>query len=184
MSKTIFFPIVLSLLLAWFSGAGGADLSKFDQPLLITSSGQSAEVQLASVLAKRAGLDASVVKTAGPSDLQGRKTLVLVLGASLKGLGAAGIDAAQEKERVKLLITAAQNQNIPILCMHLGGEARRGQLTDQLIEEFLPSGQMAIIVKSGNKDGIFSIICTKHNIPLVEVDRTADALTPFKNAFN
>ena len=156
---------------------------KFDQPILITSAGQSAEVQLASVLSKRAGLDATLIKTALPADLKNTKTLVLVLGASLKGLGAAGIDPAEEKKRVRGLVEAAKNLNIYIICLHLGGEARRGQLTDQMIEEFLPYGKMAIIVKTGNKDGLFTSICTKHSIPLVEVERTVDALSPIKKAF-
>jgi len=164
-------------------GNAAGELVKFDQPILITSAGQSAEVQLASVLSKRAGLDVTLNKTATPSDLKQAKTLVLVLGASLKGLGVAGIDAAEEKARVKHLVEAAKNLNIDILCLHLGGEARRGQLTDQIIEEFLPYGKMAIIVKTGNKDGLFTSICAKHGIPLIEVDKTVDALAPFKNAF-
>ena len=76
----------------------GQDLPKFEQPLLITSAGQSAEVQLASVLAKRAGLTYSLSKLATGQDLGESKTLALVIGASLKGLGAAGLDIDQEKE--------------------------------------------------------------------------------------
>jgi len=179
-----FISLVLMAIPVLFSENIGAPPAKFEQPILITSAGQSAEVQLASVLSKRAGLDAVLVKAASPRDLKNTKTLVLVLGASLKGLGAAGIDAADEKARVKGLVEAAQNLDIAILCLHLGGEARRGQLTDQMIEEFLPYGQMAIVVKSGNGDGLFTSICAQHNIPLIEVDRTIDAIAPFKNVFN
>lgn len=155
----------------------------FEQPLLITSAGQSAEVQLASVLAKRAALSSTLVKTAAPEDLANSKTLILVLGVSLKGLGAAGMDKAQEKERINSLVLEAQAQNIPILCLHLGGEARRGSLSDEFISTFLPYAKMAIVVKSGNKDRIFSKICGEHDIPLIEVDRTVDALEPLKQAF-
>jgi len=155
----------------------------FEQPLLITSAGQSAEVQLASVLAKRAGLTYTLSKIATSKDLENIKTLVLVLGTSLKGLGAAGLDTAKEKARVLLLLTEAQKKNIPLLCLHLGGESRRGQLTDEMIEDFLPFAKMAIVVKSGNKDGIFSKICKEKNIPLIEVEKTVDALEPLKQAF-
>ena len=71
----------------------------------------------------------------------------------------------------------------PLLSLHLGGEARRGQLTDQFISEFLPSSQMAIIVKSGNFDGLFSKICEENNIPLIEVEKTVDVLAPLKETF-
>jgi len=155
----------------------------FEQPFLLTSAGQNADVQMAAVLAKRAGLNYTLSKLAAPKDLENMKTLALVVGASLKGLGAAGLDMDKEKERVSALITAAQKANIAILCLHLGGEARRGAQTDELVEEILPLAGMVIVVKSGNADGIFSKICQAKNIPLVEVEKTADALTPLKNAF-
>ncbi|HUU37840.1 MAG TPA: DUF6305 family protein, partial [Candidatus Desulfaltia sp.] len=50
----------------------------FEQPLLITSAGQNAEVQIAAVLAKRAGLDYFLSKRATPEDLETVKTLVFV----------------------------------------------------------------------------------------------------------
>jgi hypothetical protein len=155
----------------------------FEEPLLITSAGQNAEVQLAAVLAKRAGLDYILSKLATASDLENTKTLTLVLGASLKGLGAAGLDVDKERERVRALVTESQKRNIPILCLHLGGEARRGQQTDDLIAEFLTWAKMAIVVKSGNNDGFFTKICQAKNIPLIEVGKTADALEPLRKAF-
>ncbi len=111
------------------------------------------------------------------------KSLLLVLGTSMKGLGAAGLDTSKEMQRVKGLVEAARAQNIPILCLHLGGEERRGPLSDEFITTFLPSAQMAIVVRSGNKDGLFSKICQQQGIDLVEVDKAVDALEPLKNAF-
>ncbi len=155
----------------------------FEQPILITSAGQSAEVQLASVLAKRAGLEAALSKLATVEDLVNKKTVILVLGASLKGLGAAGLDVDEEKKRIRSLIEEAEAQNIPLLCLHLGGAARRGQLTDDLITSFLPNAQMAIILASGNKDGLFTRICAENNIPLLQIEKTIDALELLKKAF-
>jgi hypothetical protein len=186
MRKSIVFVLALSFLLTLVALANknvGEDLPQFELPNLITSVGQSADVQMASVLAKRAGLNSVLKKTAAVPDLEGIKTLTLVLGASLKGLGAAGIDVDQEKERVRALISEAQKRGIPLLCLHLGGEARRGQLTDQLITEFLPLSQMLIIVKSGDHDGLFSKICKENNIPLIGVEKTVDVLAPLKDAF-
>jgi hypothetical protein len=42
---------------------------------------------------------------------------------------------------------------------------------------------MVIIVKSGNFDGFFSKLCEENNIPLVEVEKTVDALASLKEAF-
>jgi hypothetical protein len=168
---TIFISVVT---LFSFAEKTEESLPRFEQPALFTSAGQSADVQIGGVLAKRAGLMATLSKNATYQELGDKKTLVLVIGVSMKGLGAAGLDLDQEKTRVRGLIEEAQRKGIPLLCFHLGGEARRGELSDQMIEACLPYAQMAIVVKSGNKDGLFTQICTQKNIPLQEVDRAAD----------
>jgi hypothetical protein len=155
----------------------------FEQPLLITSAGQNAEVQIAAVLAKRAGLNYSISKQAGPQDLANVKSLVIVLGASLKGLGAAGLDMDKENERLSSLLAAAQKDRLPILGLHLGGEVRRGAQTDELVARILPLTRLVIVVKSGNADGFFTKICGAKNIPLIEVEKTADAQIPLQKAF-
>src|SRR4030042_2091354 len=105
---------VVFFILSWFSFAlltmpanGQQNEEIFEQPLLITSAGQNAEVQIAAVLAKRAGLNYTLSKQATAADLESMKTLVLVLGTSLKGLGAAGLDVDTERERVSALLAFA-----------------------------------------------------------------------------
>ena len=183
MKKLFCIPLALftSVLLA--GGLLFAEESSFGEPALITSAGQSAEVQLANVLAKRAGISFTLIKRAEPKDLEGIKTIILVLGVSLKGLGAAGLDMNQEESRIGALLDSAKSKEIPILCLHLGGEDRRGDLSDGLIRLCLPHTQSVIVVKSGNKDGLFTSICGENQIPLTEVERTANALAPLKNAF-
>jgi hypothetical protein len=161
----------------------GAQTALFEQPALITSAGQSADVQIASVQARKAGLQTILVKSAGPTDLAAAKTLVLVLGASLKGLGAAGLDVEKEKGRIKALLDWAKAKAVPVLALHLGGESRRGDLTDEMVAEYLPFARMAIVVKSGNKDGLFTRICREKNIPLKEIDKTLDLVEALKQAF-
>lgn len=157
--------------------------AQFEQPLLITSAGQNAEVHIAAVLAKRAALNYTLSKLAEPRDLANMKTLVLVLGASLKGLGAAGLDMDKEDKRVSALVAEAEKNQVPLVCLHLGGEGRRGQQTDDLISRILPHARLAIVVKSGNADGIFTKICQANKIPLIEVDKTAEAQAPLQKAF-
>jgi hypothetical protein len=176
--------IVSSALFNWFfSGSSAGSLPRFEQPILFTSAGQSADVQIGGVLAKRGGLTATVSKNATQQELDNHKTLALVIGVSMKGLGAAGLDLKQEKTRVRALIEEAQRKGIPLLFLHLGGEARRGVLSDQMIQTFLPYAQMVIVVKSGNKDGLFTKICAEKNIPLIEVDRTSEVQKPLKDIF-
>jgi hypothetical protein len=181
---SMFMIVILSLFsICFFSGQGAESFPRFQQPILITSAGQSADVQIGGVLAKRAGLSATLSKNATRQDLGEKKTLVLVIGVSMKGLGAAGLDLEQEKTRVRELIDEAQSKDIPLLCLHLGGESRRGELSDQMIQDFLPYAQMVIVVKSGNKDGLFTKICADKNIPILEVERTSEVQEPLETIF-
>jgi len=175
--------VALALLTVPAAGAGPGENPVFEPPLLITSAGQSPDVQLAVVLAKRAGIDHTLAKLATARDFGGAKTLGIVVGASLKGLGAAGIDTAKEKERVKGLVAEAAKRGIPVLFLHLGGDQRRGELTDAMVAEYLPAAKMAVIVKSADSDGLFSGICKERGIPLIAVEKTADAAEVLKNAF-
>jgi hypothetical protein len=175
--------MVVLLPICTLAGESAESLPRFEQPLLITSAGQSADVQIAGVLAKRAGLTAILSKNATHQALGDTKTLALVIGVSMKGLGAAGLDLDQEKTRVMELIAQAQKKNILLLCLHLGGEARRGELTDQMIHDFLPYAKMVIVVKSGNQDGLFTNICADKDIPLLEVERISEVQEPLKNMF-
>jgi len=161
-----------------------SDAPTFAPPVLITSAGQSGDAPIATMLFKKAEIPATYEKLATEKNLEGTKTLVLVLGASMKGLGAAGLDAAKEKARVSGLIAEAQKKGIAVLCLHVGGESRRGDLTDEMIASYLPAAKTAIVVKSGNKDGIFTKICKEKNIPLQEVEKTLEAVEPLKKLFS
>lgn len=179
-------PAILGLVVSicFFSASGRESFPRFEQPVLITSAGQSADVQIGNVLAKRAGLTAILSKNATPKELGDKKTLILVLGVSMKGLGAAGLDLDQEKSRVSALIDEAKIKGISLLCLHLGGEARRGDLSDQMIQTFIPEAHMVIVVKSGNADGLFNRICENKNIPFFEVNRTADVQKSLEDIFS
>ena len=183
MKNAILSSVIIIAVASAGTPRGQETAAPFEQPLLITSAGQNAEVQIAAVLAKRAGLNYTLSKLAEPKDLAGIKTLVLVLGTSLKGLGAAGLDLDKENKRVDALVAQADKDKLPIFCLHLGGEGRRGQQTDDLIAKILPRARLAIVVKSGNADGFFTKICQAARIPLIEVEKTAEAQAPLQKAF-
>jgi hypothetical protein len=186
-SKTTIFPAVLAA--AIFLAPAGAPTSSaqtaglLESPALITSAGQSGDAPIATVLFKKAEIPATYEKLATAKSLENQKTLVLVIGASLKGLGAAGLDVGKENERLAGLVAEAKKKNIAILCLHVGGEARRGDLTDEMAGAYIPAAKAALVVKSGNKDGLFTKICQAGNIPLVEVEKTLDAVEPLKKLF-
>ena len=155
-----------------------------DKPGLVTSVGQSSDIAIVKVMLNTQGkLGLDVKPTAQPADLAGVKTLVIVLGASTKGLGAAGIDLPQEMARAKALLKAAKAQGIKVVAMHTGGESRRGKTSNDLIEIVVPEADHVVVVATGNKDKLFNTLAAKRNTPVVEVDRQAAAGDAVKSLF-
>lgn len=173
--------VLFSLLVA--AGAGAADVS-FSTPGLLTSLGQSSDVAIVKVLLNtQLKLGLEYKPTAQPADLAGMKTLVVVLGSSAKGLGAAGLDMDKEIARTRALLKAAKDQGVKILAIHTGGEARRGQTSNDLIKIAVPEADYTVVVASGNKDKLFNQLAAGRGAPVVEVDRMAAAGEAVKAVF-
>jgi len=156
---------------------------KFEQPVLITSAGQSADVTIAGMLFKRASVQAKAIALAKTTDLNGVKTLVVVAGFSSKGLGAAGISREQELARVKSLLAAAQEKKLNVVMLHIGGKARRGNQSDDFNKMAAEASSYLLVVKQGDEDRFFSKIAAEKKIPIVLVDKIADAVQPVGNLF-
>ena len=62
--------------------------------------------------------------------------MVIAVGASVKGFGAAGITAETEMTRTAALLDAAEAAGVKIVGVHIGGAERRQGLSEQ----FLRSG--------------------------------------------
>ncbi len=156
---------------------------KFEQPILITSAGQSADVTMAAMLCKKVNLNAKAVNRATAADVKDAKTLMIVPGFSSKGLGAAGISREQEMDRVKEVIAAAQKQKMRIIVLHIGGKPRRGQQSDDFNKLCAEASQYMIVVKQGNDDNFFSDIAAAKKIGLDLVEKIAEAAKPLEASF-
>jgi hypothetical protein len=157
---------------------------KFEQPILITSAGQSADVTMAGMLCKRLNLTAKTDNKATAKSLDGIKTLIIVPGFSSKGLGAAGISREQEMLRVKEILEAAKEKKIKILMLHLGGKPRRGAQSDDFNKIAAETSLQMIVVKQGDEDQFFSSIASNKKIPIDLVEKIADAMKPLNVSFN
>jgi hypothetical protein len=165
-----------ALLVAWMAVAWpGSAQVVFTGPGLLTSSGQSADVAIVRVLLNtqlKLGLDYK--PTAQPADLAGMKTMVVVLGSSTKGLGAAGLDLDREMARTRALIRAARNQGVKVLALHTGGASQRGKMSNDLIGLVVPEADYTVVVAAGNTDHLFNHLAGGRHAPVVEVaNRTA-----------
>ena len=152
-----------------------------ETPIVVTNPGQSPEYSIVHILAQRINLPIKIDFHLEAKDLNGFKTLIIIIGGSGKGLGTAGISFQDEAERAKQLIATAQEKGIKIIGMHLGGETRRGPNSDKMIKLVTPCCDYVIVRADGNQDEIFNQICNKNKIPLTEIEKSIE-LTDFLKA--
>lgn len=167
---------------------GSLDGLTFETPVFITSFGQSTDAAMLDTVMKNINKDKSVNyvynATATADALKGYKTVVIAVGASTKGLGAAGISEAEETARATEIINYLKaNPEVKVICCHIGGSARRGTLSDVYADMVMEISSMIILKEDANFDYKFTIYAEQNNIPISLVYATKDTITVFKEVF-
>jgi hypothetical protein len=189
----VFFLLLPAMpLLPLASGAEKAAL-----PVLLTSCGQSPGPVRIQVFLKKLQLEHVYNAQATARDLAARKaagtpfkSVIIVTGASLKGMGAAGVSINDEIARTKGLIEEAKKQGVKVIAAHIEGMARRaqgaapGDNSDELsIDAVCPSSALLLIRKDGNEDGRFTTISKGNNIPMIEFEKNLELEQVLNNLF-
>lgn len=192
--------LFLALLLganSFFLGAGQAQAPKASPPILLTACGQSPDTSTMKVVIQKSKIPYDLVELATVEDLAKKKssstpykTIIILMGASLKGMGAAGISIDDEIKRTSELIDAARRDKIMVIGAHIGGMKRRaqgaavGDNTDELsIDAVAPKSDMLIVLKEGNEDGRFTVISKQKKIPMIEVEKNLDLIPEIERLF-
>jgi len=202
-SKNIILPSMFLLLLFSPLLCSDAEGPKAELPALITSCGQSPGATMIKVIFMKIDFENpdpayTAMMQAEAEDLISAqesgtpyRSLIVVMGASLKGMGAAGISIEDELSRIESLIKKAQQQGITVIGAHIEGMKRRaqgaapGDNTDELsIDTVAPHSDILVINKEGNEDRRFSIIAEKNNIPMVVVEKNLELMTELKKMFS
>jgi len=173
---------------------------KAELPVMIASCGQSPGPMTLKLLIQRYVKATPVYKVqATAQDLAAEKkaghpvkTLMIVTGASLKGMGGAGVDIQDELKRTKELIAEAKKQGILVIGAHIEGMARRaqgaapGDNSDELsIDAVCPNADLLLVRNDGNADGRFTAIAKDKKIPLITYElNTKDLPDVLKKLFN
>jgi len=169
-------------------GAGQAQPPKAETPILVTSCGQSMGATTIKVILQKVKLTYDLDPLATPETLQAKaragtpyKSMIIVMGASLKGMGAAGISIDDELKRAAALIAEARKEGVTIIGAHVGGLKNRaqgaaaGDTTDeQSIDAVGPNSNILLVYKEGNSDGRFTTISKGKAIPLIEAEKLLD----------
>lgn len=165
---------VFLLLVTAFSGAASA------AAVALTSVGQSPDAMMVRVVFRKLAVDVDYDALMRSDALPGHKVLVAVVGGSSKGLGAAGINQDQEKARSVDLVEKAREQGIKVLVMHVGGEGRRGTLSDLFIEAVVPLADHLILVEGADKDGLFTRLIEGKGIAVDTASTVRDTDVPLR----
>jgi hypothetical protein len=170
--------------LALASGAWAQPAApKAQAPVLVTSCGQSPGPLKLTVFLKKLGIEHDYKAEATVKDLAAKtyKTVIVVTGASLKGMGAAGVSMKDELTRTAALIDAAKKGGVLLIGAHIEGMARRSQgaeagdnSDEQSIDAVCPRSQALLIRKDGDEDGRFTAIAKKQNIPMVTFEKNLE----------
>jgi len=188
---------------------------KAQLPVLTTSAGQSNDVNTVNAVMEEAGIKYDYcdvpsiemiqagVGLAGKQSGEGfhvevytdtakfpkgtpYKTVIIAIGASLKGMGASGLTVDAEEARLKKLIDYFKKSKILIIGVHAGGEATRGPAgsdNERMIDAVAPFADCLFVTKDSNKDGRFTKIAQKTKAPLIQVDYTLGLVELFKKMF-
>ena len=193
MKKQVHRLVIVGLGLAIAAmAAAQAPVFKAQAPILVTSCGQSNGPNMINVMLRRVGVEYELNPLAGAADLKAKpyKALIITMGASLKGMGAAGIDIEDELQRTAALIDEARKLKIAVLGAHIEGMKRRaqgaeaGDTTDeQTIDTVAPRSDVLLVWKDGNTDGRFTTIAAQKKIPLVEVEKQIDMVKELEKIF-
>jgi hypothetical protein len=182
--KHVVVPVVLMLMVCLAITAGSAFAAdpsfKADLPMAITSSGQSLDAYTLSLVCKRVKLEHAFDNVMKIEALNGIKTLVIAMGGSAKGLGEAGIDEKGELSRVNSLMTKAKELKIKIIAVHLGGESRKGALSDKFIDPVVAKADCLIVTEDSNKGGVFTNMAKTKKFPLLVVKKSVDVGSALK----
>jgi hypothetical protein len=205
----------LLLTLALFVQAE-TEMPKAQLPVLTTSAGQSPDVTVVNIVCEEAAVkfdycdvpDAELISAgvglAGKESSQGfhvevhtdldkyptgtpYKTVIIAIGASLKGMGASGLTVNDEVNRLEKIIEHCQEKGIFIIGVHVGGRSKRGAPgsdNERMIDAVAPFADYLIVIKDSNKDGRFTHISQEKNIPMTEVEYALDLVEIFQQMFN
>jgi len=190
-------------------------IPKAKLPVLTTSAGQSPDVTTVNIIMEEAAIsydycDVPTVELlqagvglAGKESSEGfhvevhtdlskfpkgtpYKTIIMAIGASLKGMGASGLTVETEVSRLKKIIDYCKEKKIFIIGVHVGGESKRGAPgsdNERMIDAVAPFADFLVVTNDSNKDGRFSNISKSKGIPLTQVEYALNLVDILKQVF-
>ncbi|MCR4424891.1 MAG: DUF6305 family protein [Firmicutes bacterium] len=183
MSAAIVIALVFVVPLCTLGVGAQVEVPKFQLPAVITAPGQAPEYAIVNMMFNRIRIPVKTDPMLEADQIGDAKTLIIIIGGSGKGLGAAGVDLADEVARAKRLLQTAKQRGTRVLGIHVGGEARRGDNSQVMIDLVTPQCACVIVRSDGNADGVFTKLTQQAKIPLLVIEKTTELSDIFMNMF-
>lgn len=185
MNKVLLTLLAFALLIGVPVAAQAQDF-KAEEPVVVTPCGKSPGALMVKLIAQKAGIacvqDDAITAETLPSIPC--KTLIVTMGSSGKGLGAAGTDMDGEAKRTVALIEKAHSMGIKVIGSQLEGMSRRSDAADDLsIDSVAPFSDALMVKEEGNGDGRFTKIADAKKIPLFSVKQPMEMAPILKQIF-
>jgi len=148
------------------------------EKILITSAGQSTDTYIIKDVANDLLLENIFIPNAETSDLEGVNSMVIVIAHSYIGELLHDIDYEDEYLRVEQLIQDAEEINLPIIGVYIGGQMRNNKKTNQLIDLVFTSSNYNFIVGDSYAQNE-----TTYDVPMVYVENLQQIKGPFSSLF-
>ncbi len=195
--KTVYISIIALMCILTSFSVNEVSAQTAGQPVMLTSCGQSPGPVRLKIFMSRLEMDFDYNLFATADDLITKKnegdpykSIIIVTGASLKGMGAAGVSIDDELARIEGLIAEAKKQGITIIGSHIEGMERRakgaapGDNSDELsIDAVCPNSSFMIVKKEGDEDSRFTNISNGQNIPLILFEKNLDITGVLEKVF-
>lgn len=139
---------ILLLILAG-SGAGAEEETPkkliINEPVLITSAGQSFDVYLMKVVLNELGFDVDLQPLASKEEIKNFNQIIVVPGVSFKGLAASGISFDDELQRISGLIEAAERTSCRTTLIYIESFPHNEERTQEILELIAPWSSQIVI---------------------------------------
>jgi hypothetical protein len=156
-----------------------------EEPVLITPLGQNPDGLMVRVVLSKIGIENDYLELASDADLNHRyHSVVMAVGVSYKGMGAAGLNYNDEINRTRKLVCEAVKKDCPIILAYFGENPGREKRTHQLIKLVAPRSDYIIAKRNESNDKYFTEITRDNKITLISVDNLAQLENIFKNIYN
>lgn len=152
-----------------------------DKKVYLTSFGQSVEIEdLALFYREFPNAEFTMNYRLMASDVEEDSVILAVIGCSIKGLQEQEISVNSEIARAQEFVTKAKNDQITLITWHIGGAARRGSTSDNIIAATLAGADLCVFVTTGNTDNFLSEILNENEVPFYHIPTIANLKIPLQ----